>query len=186
MQLSTPTHSGLSPRHADGRPTAQRADELLTVACLLTGNTTSIQDAPRQTGTSFSRHTVSAFLTELTRRRDCAGVLRALILLAEHLDAHGSPIEYARRRALFTARPRLIDPETWLDLQKRLRAAPALDTRQAQRWIFHTISPCRTSPTAKEPASLPSASPCSRTALPCASQSPTRPNGQTPRTPADH
>ncbi|MDX2778402.1 hypothetical protein PV379_13940 [Streptomyces caniscabiei] len=130
----------LSPRHADGRPAAQRTDELLTVACLLAGNTTSIQDATRLTGTTFSRHTVSAFLAELTRRRDCAGVLHALILLAEHLDTHGSPIDYARRRALFTACPRLIDPETWLDLQKQLRAAPSLDTRHAQRWIFHTLT----------------------------------------------
>ncbi|WP_186343508.1 hypothetical protein [Streptomyces sp. CFMR 7] len=135
----------LSPRHADGRPTAQRADELLTVACLLAGNTTSIQDATRLTGTTFSRHTVSAFLTELTRRRDCAGVLHALILLADHLDAHDSPIDYTRRRALFTTRPRLIDPETWLDLQQRLRSAPALDARHAQRWIFQTLtgSPAR-------------------------------------------
>ncbi|MFI6542974.1 TniQ family protein [Streptomyces prunicolor] len=130
----------LSPRHADGRPTSQRTDELLTIACLLAGNTASIQDATRLTCTTFSRHTVSAFLAELTRRRDCAGVLRALILLADHLDAHGSPINYARRRALFTARPRLVDPETWLDLQQRLRSAPALDARHAQRWIFQTLT----------------------------------------------
>ncbi|MBB6421900.1 TniQ family protein [Streptomyces sp. AK010] len=130
----------LSPRHADGRPTAQRADELLTVACMLAGNTTSIQDTARLTGTTFSRHTVSAFLAELTCRSDCAGVLHALTLLADHLDAHGSPIDYTRRRALFTTRARYIEPQTWLDLQKRLRAAPALDARHAQRWIFQTLT----------------------------------------------
>jgi hypothetical protein len=130
----------LSPRHADGRPTAQRADELLTIACMLAGNTTSIQDTARLTGTAFSRHTVSAFLAELACRSDCAGVLHALMLLADRLDVHGSPIDYARRRALFTTRARFIAPQTWLDLQKRLRAAPALDARHAQRWIFQTLT----------------------------------------------
>ncbi|MFE6939565.1 hypothetical protein [Streptomyces chartreusis] len=67
--------------------------------------------ATRLPGATFSRRTGSAFLTQLTRRRDCAGVA--------HTDPAGRPprctrlpIDYANRRALFAARPRLSDSET--------------------------------------------------------------------------
>ncbi|WP_405467201.1 TniQ family protein [Streptomyces canus] len=130
----------LSPRHANGRPVAQRADELLTIACLLAGNTTSIRAATRLTGTTVSSHNVSTLLADLTRRSDCADVLHALILLADHLDTHGSPIDYARRRTLFATRPRFIDPQSWRDLQRRLRSNHSPDVAQAQRWIFHTLT----------------------------------------------
>ncbi|MEV6401314.1 hypothetical protein AB0M39_42190, partial [Streptomyces sp. NPDC051907] len=123
----------LTPRHLSGRPAAQRADELLAVACLLAGNTTSVQATTHLTGTTVTSHNVSTLLAEVTRRSDCTDVLHALILLADHLD--GAPIDYARRRALFTSRPSFIDARAWLDLQRRLRsnhqprrrARPALD-----------------------------------------------------------
>ncbi|MDH6221645.1 hypothetical protein M2283_008992 [Streptomyces pseudovenezuelae] len=114
----------LSPRHPSGRRAAQRADELLTVACLLAGNTTSIRATVRLTGTSVSSHNVSTFLATLTRHQDGADLLRALILLADRLDTHGAPIDYARRRALFTTRSRFISPQSWMDLQRRLRSNP--------------------------------------------------------------
>ncbi|WP_435599839.1 TniQ family protein [Streptomyces sp. C10-9-1] len=130
----------LTPRHPSGRPLAQRADELLAVACLLAGNTTSIQAATRLTGTTVTSHNVSTLLADLTRRSDCADVLHALILLADHLDNHGAPIDYARRRALFINRPHFIDPRAWLDLQRRLRSNHHPDAAHAQRWIFHTLT----------------------------------------------
>jgi hypothetical protein len=130
----------LSPRHFSGRSAAQRADELLTVACLLAGNTTSIRAAVRLTGTTVSSHNVSTFLAGLTRRQDGTDALHTLILLADHLDAHGAPIDYARRRALFTSRSRFIDVQNWLDLQRRLRSNPGLDAVHAQRWLFHTLT----------------------------------------------
>ncbi|MEU6912473.1 hypothetical protein [Streptomyces olindensis] len=40
----------LSPRRASGKPVAQRADELLSVACLVADNTNSIRAATRLTG----------------------------------------------------------------------------------------------------------------------------------------
>ncbi|MFF1651171.1 hypothetical protein [Streptomyces sp. NPDC058240] len=129
----------LSPRHASGRPMARRADELLSIACLLAGNTTSIRAVTRLTGTTVSGHNVSTLLADLTRRNDCADVLRVLILLADHLDTHGSPIDYARRRALFTTRSRFI-PQSWQDLQRRLRSNPAPGVSHAQRWTFHTLT----------------------------------------------
>jgi hypothetical protein len=115
------------------------------VACLLVGNSTPIHAATRLTGTTVSSHNVSTLLAELTRRRDCADVMHALILLADHLDQHGSPIDYARRRALFTTRACFVSPEDWQDLQRRLRSNHTPDIGQAQRWIFHTLTgspPC--------------------------------------------
>lgn len=130
----------LTPRHASGRPAAQRADELLAVACLLAGNTTPIRAAVRLTGTTVSSHNVSTFLATLTRHPHGADVLRTLILLADHLDAHGAPIDYARRRALFSARPQFMDARAWLELQRRLRSNPSLNPVHAQRWLFHTLT----------------------------------------------
>ncbi|MEU9521768.1 TniQ family protein [Streptomyces sp. NPDC048224] len=130
----------LAPWHASGKPVARRTDELLAVACLLVGNTTKIHTAVRLMGTTVSSHNVSSLLAELTRRPDCADVLHALVLLADHLDQHGSPIDYARRRALFTTRSSFIDPEEWRDLQRRLRSNHLPDAAHAQRWIFHTLT----------------------------------------------
>jgi hypothetical protein len=130
----------LTPRHASGRPAAQRAEELLAVACLLAGNTTPIRDAVRLTGTTVSSHNVSTFLATLTRHPHGADILRAVILLADHLDTHGTPIDYARRRALFTTRPQFIDTRAWLELQRRLRSNPGPDPVHAQRWLFHTLT----------------------------------------------
>ncbi|MET8537019.1 hypothetical protein ABZV67_35755 [Streptomyces sp. NPDC005065] len=83
---------------------------------------------------------MSTLLAELTRRRDCADVMHALILLADHLDQHGSPIDYARRRALFTTCACFVSPEDWQDLQRRLRSNHTPDIGHAQRWIFHTLT----------------------------------------------
>ncbi|MEU6312263.1 TniQ family protein [Streptomyces sp. NPDC047014] len=130
----------LSPRHPNGRPATKRTDELLSVACLLVGNTTSIQAAIRLTGTTVTSHNVSTLLADLTRRSDCADVLHALILLTDHLDQHGTPIDYARRRALFTNQARFIDPRCWSDLQRRLRSTGAPNVAHAQHWIFHTLT----------------------------------------------
>ncbi|WP_449485214.1 hypothetical protein [Streptomyces avidinii] len=130
----------LSPRHPSGRPAARRADELLSVACLLAGNTAPIQAATRLMGTTVTSHNVSTLLADVTRRSECADVLHVLILLADHLDAHGSPIDYARRRTLFTARPRFLDPRVWRELQRRLRSNSGADAMHAQRWIFHGLT----------------------------------------------
>ncbi|MFG2732158.1 hypothetical protein [Streptomyces canus] len=130
----------LTPRHASGRPAAQRAEELLAVACLLAGNITPIRDAVRLTGTTVSSHNVSTFLATLTRHPHGADVLRAVMLLADHLDAHGAPIDYARRRALFTTRPQFMDARAWLELQRRLRSNPSPNPVHAERWLFHTLT----------------------------------------------
>ncbi|MEU3518891.1 TniQ family protein [Streptomyces sp. NPDC006654] len=130
----------LAPWHASGKPVARRTEELLATACLLVGNTTKIHTAVRLMGTTVSSHNVSSLLAELTRRPDCADVLHALVLLADHLDQHGSPIDYARRRALFTPRAHFIDPEPWYDLQRRTRANHLPDITHAHRWIFHTLT----------------------------------------------
>ncbi|GAA1159765.1 TniQ family protein [Streptomyces hebeiensis] len=143
----------LAPWHARGKPVARRADELLAVACLLVGNTTKIHAATRLMGTTVSSHNVSSLLAELTRRPDCADVLHTLVLLADHLDQHGSPIDYTRRRALFTTRADFIDPTQWHNLQRRMRSNHLPDIAHAHRWIFHTLT--GTPPRLAHPAIAP-------------------------------
>ncbi|WP_209446098.1 hypothetical protein [Streptomyces sp. MZ04] len=87
------------------KPVYDTPEQTDTVACLLAGSTTSTAAAvKRLTGTTVSNHNVSTLLADLTRRDDCTDALHTLILLADHLDAHGAPLDYARRRALFTPR----------------------------------------------------------------------------------
>ncbi|GLP67123.1 hypothetical protein TUSST3_37450 [Streptomyces sp. TUS-ST3] len=83
---------------------------------------------------------MSTFLATLTRHPNGADVLRAVILLADHLDTHAVPIDYARRRALFTARSQFMDARAWLELQRRLRSNPGPDPVHAERWLFHTLT----------------------------------------------
>ncbi|MGW7610474.1 hypothetical protein ACWGKW_24965 [Streptomyces sp. NPDC054766] len=120
---------------------ARRADEILTVACLFAGSTTTSTAAvKRLTGTTVSNHNVSTLLADLTRRDDCTDALHTLILLAGHLDAHGAPIDYARRRALFTTRSHFLDLRAWGDLQRRLRSNIRPGAAHAQRWIFQALT----------------------------------------------
>ncbi|WP_371664764.1 hypothetical protein [Streptomyces sp. NBC_00280] len=118
----------------------RRADQLLSLACLLVGSTTAIDAGARLLGPRFSRHTLSNFLTDLSGRDDCADVLHVITALADHLDTRGSPIDYARRRALFGSRETFLDLQRWLRLQKTLRSNPAGSHLHAQRWFFETLT----------------------------------------------
>ncbi|WP_210571398.1 hypothetical protein [Streptomyces sp. GESEQ-4] len=60
--------------------------------------------------------------------------------LADDLDVHGSPIDYARRRALFGSRETFLDRQRWTRLQKTLRSNPAGTHLHAQRWLFETLT----------------------------------------------
>ncbi|WP_327591576.1 hypothetical protein [Streptomyces chartreusis] len=60
--------------------------------------------------------------------------------LADHLDTHGSPIDYARRRTLFGSRATFLDQQRWLRLEKSLRSNPAGSHLHAQRWLFETLT----------------------------------------------
>ncbi|MFF5587340.1 TniQ family protein [Streptomyces hygroscopicus] len=130
----------LTPYTPGGLPTKARAAELLSVACLMVGSRTSITAAIRALGGTVIAHAVSDLLATLTSRSDCTGVLRVLTLLADHLDDHGSPIDYARRRAVFGSRSTFIDARQWQTLQKRLRSNSACSPLHAQRWLFHTLT----------------------------------------------
>ncbi|MFI5808841.1 hypothetical protein [Streptomyces sp. NPDC051561] len=81
----------LSLRHPNGRPVARRADEILTVACLLAGSTTPTAAVKQLTGTTVSNHNVSTLLADLTRHDDCTDVLHALILLANRSTRTAHP-----------------------------------------------------------------------------------------------
>ncbi|WP_405914549.1 TniQ family protein [Streptomyces sp. NBC_00728] len=130
----------LAPHHPSGLPLARRADQLLALACLMTGSTTSVATASGLLGPILSRHTLSNFLTDLTSRDDCIDVLLVITALADHLDAHGSPIDYARRRAIFGPREIFLGEERWIRLQKTLRSNPAGSHLHAQRWLFQTLT----------------------------------------------
>jgi hypothetical protein len=130
----------LTPYTPGGLPAKGRATELLSVACLMVGSPASITAAIRALGGTVTAHAVSELLATLTSRPDCTDVLRVLTLLADHLDDHGSPIDYARRRTVFSFRSTFIDPRQWRKLQERLRSNHACSPVHAQRWLFHTLT----------------------------------------------
>lgn len=67
-------------------------------------------------------------------------VFTAICLLADHLDHHGSPIDYQRRRTAIP--PILIDEEQWRQLCFRAGAHPGEDRRllDAQRHLYQTLT----------------------------------------------
>lgn len=68
------------------------------------------------------------------------GVFAAICLLADYLDAHGSPIDYQRRREVIT-KP-VIDLDAWRDLAFTVGAHPGQHTRllQAQRHLHEMLT----------------------------------------------
>jgi hypothetical protein len=68
------------------------------------------------------------------------GVLRALCALADHLDTHGAPIDYARRCALVA--PDLLPAQTWHDMCRHAGAHPGgpRRLRDVRRHLYQRIT----------------------------------------------
>jgi AraC-like DNA-binding protein len=69
-----------------------------------------------------------------------ATVFPALCELADHLDQHGSPIDYDRRRTLIT--PDLLTDEQWRRICRNARTHPGLGRRfhDAQRYLVQLLT----------------------------------------------
>ncbi len=70
-----------------------------------------------------------------------AAILRVLTQLAENVDRHGTPIDYARRRHLAAAEP-LIDATQWDAIceQAGVPTGGRAKLTNAQRWIWETMT----------------------------------------------
>ncbi|WP_248489966.1 LysR family transcriptional regulator [Tsukamurella sp. PLM1] len=130
-------------------PNARRTnvDRALSAALHLVGTGATLTDATLRAGGNISGHALSRFLQLMEADPHWPAVSTALTRIAEHLAAHGSPIDYNRRRNLnYTT---LLPDETWRQisrdtatpspgparaaiargyLQERLSACPAQNT----------------------------------------------------------
>jgi hypothetical protein len=118
-----------------GRRTAQLAINI-PMALLIPGNPSRNNRAT--TELSPWRPYISNFLTQIAARHP--DVLTAICNIADHLDNHGAPIDYRRRRATFTTVNLSISD--WKDMCARADAGSGRDARlrHARRYLFALLT----------------------------------------------
>jgi hypothetical protein len=84
------------------------------------------------------RNNISIFLSKIAQQYP--DILTALCNIAEHLDRHGAPIDYRRRRATFTDVH--LTPTEWEQLCARADAHPGRPARlqHARRYLFSLLT----------------------------------------------
>jgi len=120
-------------------PRGTRTDDTATdipVALLIPGNPTRNIHATGELNPW--RNNISIALSEAAGRHP--GILTAICNIADYLDAHGAPIDYRRRRAVFTTVE--LSPPQWDDICQRAEAHPGTAVRllNARRYMFQLLT----------------------------------------------
>ncbi|MCA4997909.1 TniQ family protein [Tsukamurella tyrosinosolvens] len=88
----------------------------MSAALHLVGTGATLTDAALRAGGNISGHALSRFLQLMEAESHWPAISTALTRIAEHLAAHGSPIDYHRRRNLdYTA---LLPDEAWRQISR--------------------------------------------------------------------
>jgi hypothetical protein len=128
----------LIPLHDRG---ARRWRLALPVCLLLTGSQTTLPDAVHLLGDAAGTpRTVHRIHAKIRAHPSGATILRALSLIADELDQHGTPIDYHRRRKLFAHRTNFITLSQWETPQTRRRGSAARTLIHARRWLYETLT----------------------------------------------
>jgi len=100
----------------------------------------NLTSAARELGTAITYASAAPLLMRLQRDPRWPAVLTALQRLAAHLDHHGTPIDYQRRRRLDYS-SLLPDPD-WIQISRAAGAIPGRRARgtTARRWLFERLS----------------------------------------------
>ncbi len=110
-------------------------------AVFLTATTgENLTSATRELGNAITYASAAPLLMRLQRDPHWPAVLTALERLAGHLDHHGTPIEYQRRRHLDYS-SLLPDPD-WIQISRAAGTIPGRNARRttARRWLFERLS----------------------------------------------
>jgi hypothetical protein len=125
----------------------QQLRRALSVALLIVGSHLTLAHAVRALGSVTSPHTVSRILQHLERSADWRESAQLITDLAEYLDRHPAPIDYARRRRLSTAD--LLPVDVWLSVCRQIGVRPGRGIRHrlARCWVHERVTglPARTS-----------------------------------------
>ncbi|MEU5547788.1 hypothetical protein AB0G85_36555 [Streptomyces sioyaensis] len=112
----------------------------LSVLLALNGSTDAVHDASRRLGSCLPPDHVALLLHRLKSHPEWPTTDAALTALADHLNRHGSPIDYQRRRRLDYRT--LLPEDEWKALSRRAHHFPG-DSRKpltARRWLFERLS----------------------------------------------
>lgn len=114
----------------------------LSAAVLLVGSTVTLSDAARLLGFTTDARAVSRVLQQLQRSPHGTSAFSMISNLAAVLDAHGSPIDYSRRRALDCSK--LLSEDAWQLLCFKAGVAPGRGLRHqlAQCWLYERLTGC--------------------------------------------
>ncbi|MEU8148977.1 hypothetical protein [Nonomuraea sp. NPDC048901] len=120
---------------------ARRWRLALPACLLLTGGQTTCQRAVDLLGFP-AHHRGALFYThaKINTHPACIAILDALSELAEHLNQHPSPIDYARRRAVFANQEEFITLHHWSSLRTRRQSDLAQAHIHAQRWLYEALT----------------------------------------------
>ncbi len=109
----------------------------LSVAVLLVGNNLDVDDAAAMLGIRASRDALVTVWWRLTQNRCWAGIRAAVIRLADHLDTHGGPIDYQRRRRLDYTH--LLPEDTWAQIAAAI-GTPSARAGPVRRYLREQLS----------------------------------------------
>ena len=130
----------LAPPQRHWRQTFHGLSHGLSVLAALLGSTDSVERASRDLGTHLPHHEVALLLHRLNALPSWTDIEQSMTVLVEYLDTEGSPIDYARRRALDYRD--LLPEEVWTALSRgshHFKDAPGR-LRIARQWLFEHIS----------------------------------------------
>jgi hypothetical protein len=114
-----------------------------SVALALPGSRHPVHDVVAhrdEPATAFAR-TLSYVLQAIAATEQGSAVLRALTQLSDAVRAHGSPIDYQRRRRIALTDP-LLDGPSWSDAcaAARIPAGGSRNLRQARLWVWELLT----------------------------------------------
>ena len=140
----------------------QRRRRCLSAAFLTVTAGTSLTSATRMLGGAITYSSAAPVLLRAERDPRWPASLSALTRLAAHLDQHGTPVDYQRRRLLDY--DSLLPDTDWIQICRNTGAIPGRQSRAltARRWLFERISG---TPAELAPAAFAAATPDQRARL---------------------
>ena len=118
----------------------QQRRRCLSAAFLTVTAGTSLTSATRMLGGAITYSSAAPVLLRAERDPRWPASLTALTRLAAHLDQHGTPVDYQRRRLL--GYDNLLPDTDWIQICRNTGAIPGQQSRAltARRWLFERIS----------------------------------------------
>ncbi|NGO08435.1 TniQ family protein [Streptomyces sp. HC44] len=128
LQLTPPNHT---------RP--RTIWRTLAVHLVQSGTKLTAPEVARLLGCDLSFETLGYTSRKIAQAASGGNVGQALAWLADTLDRHPPPIDYARRRITFNETDQLVSPSRWQEISRQTRPMQGA-ALQASRWVYETLT----------------------------------------------